>query len=158
MIIISIILLIIAIYLDGIIPIYSNYYLLSNLSIITVILIYPFFTKHKIIYITILIIGGIIYDLMYTNVLFLNSIIYFCIYLLLDKNFKKMNISIIFKYYFIYLLVLFSSFYIVKYTKDLFFLLRIFTSSIILNTVYILLIYLLFKDRYPTKKNYLLKE
>jgi len=86
--IISIIIVIISLFLDGIL---SNFlpYLINDLSLFTplftlvsIFIIYPFFKKKEKKYLITIFIIGIIYDLFYTNLLFFNGVLFFIIGLL----------------------------------------------------------------------------
>ncbi|MBR5370427.1 MAG: rod shape-determining protein MreD [Bacilli bacterium] len=97
--IISLIIIIISILLDGII---SNYlpYLYTNLSIFTplltlvsIFMIYPFFKKKERNYFIIIFIVGIIYDLLYTNLLFFNGVLFVVIGLLIKYIYKTYEIT-----------------------------------------------------------------
>ena len=85
---IPVIILVISFFLDGIL---SNFlpYMVGDLSFFTpmltitsLVVIYPFFTKHKKTYFIICFVTGIIYDFMYTNLLFYNAILFFGVGLL----------------------------------------------------------------------------
>lgn len=152
--IVSCLLLLIAVFLDGIIPIFSKCYLLSNFSLITIVMIYPFFMRSKKGYIVLLVVSSVVYDLLYTNVLFLHTVIYFCIYLVLDNNLKGMNMFGVIKCYVLYLLFLFSLFYSTKYITDLFYVFRLLKSCLLLNSIYVIFIYLIFRNKYKLKKSY----
>ena len=150
--ILAIILLFLSILLDGTIPLFSNTYLLSNLTFITVIFIYPLFKKKKYIYLILLLISTIIYDLLYTNVFLLNTVLYFCIFLVLEKNYKKMSFLFILEYLLLYQLLLFSILYTTNYTKDLFFGIKLIISTLTLNVLYTIILLIIFKDKYKIKK------
>lgn len=150
--ILAILLLFLSVFLDGTIPLFFNTYFLSNLTFVTLILIYPLFLKKKIGYFIILVISSLSYDLLYTNILFLNTILYFCIFLILEKNYKKMTFSLILEYFLFYQLLLFSLLYTIGYTKDLFFGIKLIMSSFIINAIYASILYLLLKKFYKTKK------
>lgn len=74
----SIILLIVALFLDGflstIIPL--NYPFLPLITVTTIYLIYPILKKKQKTYLLISFISGILYDLLYTNQLLFNAIIF----------------------------------------------------------------------------------
>jgi len=150
--ILALLILFLSIFLDGTIPLFTNYYLLSNLTYITLILIYPLFLQNKKLYITFLILSSSLYDILYTNILFFHTVIFICIFLILDKHYQKINFSFILKYYLLYELLLFSLLYTINYTKDIFYFLKLITSSIIINTIYSSFLYLLFKDKYKQRK------
>lgn len=148
----AIILLFLSIFLDGTIPMFANTYFLTNLTFITLILIYPLFLKNKSLYLFLLLISTVIYDLLYTNILFFNTVLCFCIFLILEKNYKKMNFLLVFEYLLLYQLLLFSLFYTTSYTKDLFFGIKLITSTLIMNVLYTFILLILFKDKYKIKK------
>lgn len=115
---IPLIIIIISLLLDGIL---TNYlpYLVGNLSLFTplltlvsIIMIYPFYKKKlKKYYITVLI-TGIIYDLLYTNLLFINSIIFIIIAyinVLINKRYKINFLSLII--YITFIIVIYESLY-----------------------------------------------
>ena len=104
----SIIIVIISLFLDGIL---SNYlpYLVNNLSLFTplctlvaIFIIYPFFKKKEKKYLISVFIIGIIYDLFYTNLLFFNAVLFFIIglitiyfYKIYEMNFLRLLFYII---------------------------------------------------------------
>lgn len=148
----AVILLFLSIFLDGTIPMFANTYFLTNLTFITLILIYPLFLKNKSLYLFLLLISTVIYDLLYTNILFFNTVLCFCIFLILEKNYKKMNFFLIIEYLLLYQLLLFSILYTTSYTKDLFFGIKLITSTLIMNVLYTSILLILFKDKYKIKK------
>lgn len=96
---ISLIIVIISILLDGII---TNYlpYLYTDLSIFTplltlvsIFIIYPFFKKKEKNYFIIIFIIGIIYDLLYTNLLFFNGVLFIIIGLLIKYIYKTYEMT-----------------------------------------------------------------
>ena len=96
---ISLIIVIISILLDGIL---SNFlpYLYTNLSIFTplltlisIFMIYPFFKKKEKTYFILIFIVGIIYDLFYTNLLFFNGVLFITIGLLIKYIYKTYEIT-----------------------------------------------------------------
>ena len=100
----SIIITIISLLLDGLL---TNYlpYLVGDLSLFTPLLtvvsifvIYPFFRKKEKNYFSFIFILGIIYDLFYTNLLFFNAILFLIIGLItkyIYKNFEVNSIRLI---------------------------------------------------------------
>ena len=97
--IISLIIVIISLLLDGIL---SNFlpYLYTNLSIFTplltlvsIFMIYPFFKKKEKNYFILIFIVGIIYDLLYTNLLFFNGVLFITIGLLIKYIYKTYEIT-----------------------------------------------------------------
>lgn len=148
--ILSIIILLVSLFLDGLISvIFTN--ISSNFLVLALILIYPFFTSKKHVYIILLLIGTISYDLLYTNILFLNTTTCFCLFLLIDKNFKKLEILDILRYYLTYHIILFSLLYIVNYVENIFLLFKVIIYNSILSIVYVFIVYYLLKNKYPTK-------
>jgi len=98
---ISIIIIIITLLLDGIL---TNIlpYTVNNLSIFTPmftillpIIIYPFYIKEEKKYLITLIIIGIIYDLFYTNSLFYDAIVLFIFGLIMIKLYKNIGYNYI---------------------------------------------------------------
>ena len=97
--IISLIIIIVSLLLDGIL---TNFlpYLYTNLSIFTplftlvsIFMIYPFFKKKEKSYFIIIFIVGIIYDLLYTNLLFFNGVLFVVIGLLIKYIYKTYEIT-----------------------------------------------------------------
>ena len=97
--IISLIIIIVSLILDGIL---SNFlpYLYTNLSIFTplftlisIFMIYPFFKKKEKTYFILIFIVGIIYDLFYTNLLFFNGVLFVTIGLLIKYIYKTYEIT-----------------------------------------------------------------
>ena len=97
--IISLIIIIVSILLDGIL---SNFlpYLYTNLSIFTplftlvsIFMIYPFFKKKEKTYFILIFIVGIIYDLLYTNLLFFNGVLFVIIGMLIKYIYKTYEIT-----------------------------------------------------------------
>ena len=97
--IISLIIVIVSLLLDGIL---SNFlpYLYTNLSIFTplltlvsIFMIYPFFKKKEKTYFILIFIVGIIYDLFYTNLLFFNGVLFVTIGLLIKYIYKTYEIT-----------------------------------------------------------------
>ena len=97
--IISLIIIIVSLLLDGIL---SNFlpYLYTNLSIFTplftlvsIFMIYPFFKKKEKTYFILIFIVGIIYDLFYTNLLFFNGVLFITIGLLIKYIYKTYEIT-----------------------------------------------------------------
>ena len=111
---ISIIIVIISLLLDGIL---TNYlpYLYTNLSIFTplltlisIFMIYPFFKKKEKNYFIIIFIIGIIYDLLYTNLLFFNGVLFIVLGLLIKYIYKTYEITPL--RLILYLIILISSY------------------------------------------------
>ena len=97
--IISLIIVLISLLLDGIL---TNYlpYLYTDLSIFTplltlvsIFMIYPFFKKKEKTYFIIIFIIGIIYDLLYTNLLFFNGVLFIIIGLLIKYIYKTYEMT-----------------------------------------------------------------
>ena len=155
---ISIIIMIVSILLDGLL---TNYlpYLVNDLSLFTplltvtsIFIIYPFYKKkEKKFFITIFILG-IIYDLLYTNLLFFNAILFLIIGLVtrfINKNYELSFIKII-----IYISLIISVYEIS--TGLILFIYNMvpitiykviykISHSLILNIIYIELLYLIIK-------------
>lgn len=148
---ISSIILLIAVFLDGMPSIFLSF-LTSNLTLITLLLIYPIFIKNKKTYLLLLGISTLFYDLLYTNILLLNTTIIFCIYLLMEKYQKKINIWSLFGYFLCYHLVLFSLLYMIGYTKNPLAFISPIVASFIPNLIYGGILYMILKKYYPKKK------
>ena len=115
---ISTIVIIISIILDGIL---SNFlpYTIGNLSyftplltLVSLFLIYPFYIKKAKKYYIAALIMGLIYDLLYTNLLFYNSILFLIISILIKylyKNFEVNYFNII-----LYIIVIITSYEIIQ--------------------------------------------
>lgn len=89
-----ILLLIIALLLDGIISLLTptNSYLIPLITVTTLYMIYPLYKKKDKNYFIATIITGLTYDLLYTNLLFFNTILFYCLGRLakyLHKNFNQ---------------------------------------------------------------------
>ena len=154
--IISTIILLISIVLDGIL---SNFlpYLVNDLSLFTpmltvieIFMIYPFFRKKEKNYFITIFIVGMIYDLLYTNLVFFNGVLFLIIgFISLEiyKNFEISYLKLI-----IYLILIISAYEILTGIILLIFnmvpvtlykVLYKITHSLILNIIYGELIYLI---------------
>ena len=151
--------------LDGVfsnvITIHNNM-LIPLLSVMSLIIIYPYFKKDDIKYLEYIFIYGLIYDLVYTDTLILNAIVFTFIGLIIiginiiiSNNY--LNISLI------AFLVIISyriiTYFILVFTKYLEFdfavLLKGITSSLLLNIIYAILLYLftdIISNRFDIKK------
>lgn len=96
---VSIIILIVSLLLDGIL---SNYlpFLVNDLSLFTplltlvsIFIIYPFFKKKEIPYFIIVFVTGMIYDLFYTNLLFFNAVLFLSISLITIYIYKNLEVN-----------------------------------------------------------------
>ena len=154
--IISTIILLISIVLDGIL---SNFlpYLVNDLSLFTpmltvieIFMIYPFFRKKEKNYFITIFIVGMIYDLLYTNLVFFNGVLFLIIgFISLEiyKNFEISYLKLI-----IYLILIISAYEILTgiillvfnmVPVTLYKVLYKITHSLILNIIYGELIYLI---------------
>ena len=154
--IISTIILLISIVLDGIL---SNFlpYLVNDLSLFTpmltviaIFMIYPFFSKKENNYFITIFIVGMIYDLLYTNLVFFNGVLFLIIgFISLEiyKNFEISYLKLI-----IYLILIISAYEILTgiillvfnmVPVTLYKVLYKITHSLILNIIYGELIYLI---------------
>lgn len=154
--IISTIILLISIVLDGIL---SNFlpYLVNDLSpftpmltVIAIFMIYPFFRKKEKNYFITIFIVGMIYDLLYTNLVFFNGVLFLIIgFISLEiyKNFEISYLKLI-----IYLILIISAYEILTgiillvfnmVPVTLYKVLYKITHSLILNIIYGELIYLI---------------
>lgn len=147
--------------LSNIITMHNNL-LAPLLSIIALVIIYPYFKKDDIKYLEYTFIYGIIYDLVYTDTLILNAIVFTFLGLIIiginkiiSNNY--LNISLI------AFLVIISyriiTYFILVFTKYLEFdfavLLKGITSSLLLNIIYAILLYLftdIISNRFDIKK------
>lgn len=96
---VPLIIVIISLLLDGIL---TNFlpYMVGNLSlftplltIVSLILIYPFYLKNTKKYYLIALITGLIYDLLYTNLLFFNSILFLFVVVIAKYFYKNFEIN-----------------------------------------------------------------
>lgn len=154
----SVIIMLISLILDGIL---TNYlpYLVNDLSlftplltVVTIFIIYPLYRKKETNYFVTVFILGIIYDLFYTNLLFFNAILFLAIAIIskiIYKNFEVTPIRLI-----IYTILIVSSYEILTALIILIFnlvpitlskVIYKITHSLILNIVYIELIYSIIK-------------
>lgn len=154
--IISTIILLISIVLDGIL---SNFlpFLVNDLSLFTpmltviaIFMIYPFFRKKEKKYFITIFIVGMIYDLLYTNLVFFNGVLFLIIgFISLEiyKNFEISYLKLI-----IYLILIISAYEILTgiillvfnmVPVTLYKVLYKITHSLILNIIYGELIYLI---------------
>lgn len=155
---VSNIIVIVSLILDGIL---TNFlpYMVSDLSIFTplltvvsLVVIYPFFKKDKKKYLTYSFIVGIIYDLLYTNLLFFNGLIFLVVGLLIiilyqniGNNYLKIILNIvlvIISYELLTVLVIFC-FNLVPLTLDK--VIYKISHSLLLNIIYGEVIYLILK-------------
>lgn len=95
----AIIILVISILLDGILTLYLPY-LPGNLSlftpmltIVSLILIYPFYRKKEKNYFITIFIVGLIYDLLYTNLLFYDAVVFLLLGLIIKKIYKDFDVT-----------------------------------------------------------------
>ena len=68
------------------------------LTVVSIFIIYPFYTKKEKYYYLMAIITGIIYDLFYTNMLFYNAVIFLILAIItkyINKNFEVNYLNII---------------------------------------------------------------
>lgn len=149
-----IIIVLISLLLDGfltnILPyIVGNLSLLTpSLTLISLLLIYPFYRKKEMKYTILILITGVIYDLLYTNLLFFNAILFYIVIRIMQYIYKNYEINyftiiintiiaittyevlqvIIISIYNLYPITLYSLVYKIK-------------SSLLLNIIYAELIY-----------------
>ena len=155
---IPIILMIVSIILDGFLTNIQPY-LVNQLSIltplltvVTIFIIYPFYRKKEKKYFITIFILGLIYDLFYTNLLFVNSIVFTIVAYIsyfIYKNYEITPIRLI-----IYTIIIISSYELI--TALIFIIFRLvpitipklfykITHSLLLNIIYIELVYLIIK-------------
>lgn len=155
---ISIVIIIISLLLDGLL---TNYlpFLVNNLSLFTplftlisISIIYPFYRKKEKEYYSMVFIIGIIYDLCYTNLLFLNAIM-FLIIAIVSKYIYK-NFEITFFRLIVYTIIIITIYeFIIAGIIGILGLVPItieriiykITHSIVLNVIYVEIIYLILK-------------
>lgn len=155
---ISIVIIIISLLLDGLL---TNYlpFLVNNLSLFTplftlisISIIYPFYRKKEKEYYSMVFIIGIIYDLCYTNLLFLNAIM-FLIIAIVSKYIYK-NFEITFFRLIVYTIIIITIYEFI--TAGIIGILGLvpitieriiykITHSIVLNVIYVEIIYLILK-------------
>lgn len=122
--------------------------LTPSLTLISLLLIYPFYRKKETKYTTLILITGVIYDLLYTNLLFFNAILFYIVIRIMQYIYKNYEINyftiiintiiaittyevlqvIIISIYNLYPITLYSLVYKIK-------------SSLLLNIIYAELIY-----------------
>ena len=157
--------LIISFLLDGvlsnIITIHNNM-LIPLLSVMSLIIIYPYFKKDDIKYLEYIFIYGLIYDLVYTDTLILNAIIFTFIGLIIiginiiiSNNY--LNISLI--SFLVIISYRIMTYFILVFTRYLEFninsLVKSITSSLLLNIIYVILMFLItdyISNKYDIKK------
>ena len=156
--IIILIIVVVSILLDGIL---TNYlpYLYTNLSIFTplltlisIFMIYPFFRKKEKTYFILIFIIGIIYDLLYTNLLFFNGVLFVIIGLLIKYIYKSYEVTPLRLILYIILLVTsyesITGIILLIYNVVPVTFYKVFykiINSLLLNTIYAELIYLIIK-------------
>lgn len=147
----------ISLLLDGLIPLYisANSIFLPLLTLTSLFAIYPLYKKNDKSYLFTIITTGIIYDLLYTNLLFFHAIIFYILGKLtqyIHKNYSQNIINTI-----IYLIIMIVSYesltsvilYIFKVVPISFS--KVFykiTHSILINVIYITIIYSLIKTQH----------
>lgn len=122
--------------------------LTPSLTLISLLLVYPFYRKKEMKYTILILITGVIYDLLYTNLLFFNAILFYIVIKVMQYIYKKYEINyftiiintiiaittyevlqvIIISIYNLYPITLYSLIYKIK-------------SSLLLNIIYAELIY-----------------
>lgn len=154
----AIVILVISLFLDGFL---SNYlpYLVGDLSLFTplltvvsVFIIYPLFYKDNKRYFILAFVVGMIYDLFYTNLLFFNGFLFLLISFITTKVTKNIQVNffsvlyeviliiVVYEVVYAILLVIFNlvpvTLYLVLYKIG---------HSILLNVIYVEVIYLIMK-------------
>ena len=148
--------IIISLILDGILsnflPVINLSYFTPLLTLTSIFIVYPFYTKDEDKYYITSFIVGIIYDLLYTNLLFFNGIIFVLIAFLVRIIYKNLNISFLKNILYIILIIIvyesstaliFMMFKLVPITLSK--VVYKITHSLILNIIYGELIYLILK-------------
>ncbi len=139
--------LLLAIYLEGVLPVFFPTFS-AHFMVFTLLMVYPLFIEKRKTYLTFLFLATIIYDILYTNILFLHTILLFCIYLTMEKNLRKLDLLAVIGYYFLYQFLLFSSFYLCGMVQDPIALGASLLTSILPNILYIFLLYVVFQKHY----------
>lgn len=141
----------ISFYLEGILGnIINTNYLIPLFSILSLIIIYPYLFNQKKEYFIICFIIGILYDISYTDTLFLNAFIFLIIGYIISVinifitnnilNVTIMSIIIVSLYrIFTYLVLIFINYI----DKDINMLINSITSSLLINIVYIIIMYII---------------
>lgn len=148
--------IIISLILDGILsnflPVIDLSYFTPLLTLTSIFIVYPFYTKDEYKYYITSFIIGIIHDLLYTNLLFFNGIIFVFIALIVRIIYKNLNISLFKNILYIILIIIvyesstaliFMMFKLVPITLNK--LIYKITHSLLLNIIYGELIYLILK-------------
>jgi len=138
-------------FLDGILFKYinPNSLFLPLLTIVSLIIIYPYFNNNNFRYFKYIAILGLLYDIAYMNTIFYNFFIFvilgfinaFIKYLLSDRLYINVLITII-----LIIIYRFINFIFINITSDglsAFYLVKSIYSSLILNIIYCICIYLL---------------
>ena len=155
---IPIIILINSIIFDGLLTNYLPYIpgelslFTPLLTVVSIFIIYPFYRKKEIAYFITLFILGIIYDLLYTNLLFFNGVLFMIIGLISIFINKNYNIGVIRIIIFTIVIIFFYE----SLTALLLLIFNIvpielngliykFTHTILLNIIYVEIIYIIIK-------------
>lgn len=146
----NIFIIIFSFYLEGVVSLLNNpgSLLVPLFTIISFVLIYPYYKQNNKQYILTVVATGFFYDIVYTNVLFLNLIIFFIIALIIIKLYDYMNVNIlntislsigvIIIYRLLIYLLLFITSYL-NFNADI--LSRSIYSSLIINVIYTIIMY-----------------
>lgn len=67
--------------------------LTPSLTLISLLLIYPFYRKKEMKYTILILITGVIYDLLYTNLLFFNAILFYIVIRIMQYIYKNYEIN-----------------------------------------------------------------
>ena len=160
----QVIIVIISLFLDGIL---SNFlpYMMGDLSLFTpyftlisLVMVYPFFKKKYKDYYILVGITGFLYDLFYTNLLFANTIFFLLVTYIISFLYKKMALNLLTNIFIVILsLVIYHAIFVlclfifnvvpINFEKFLYLILH----SIILNVIYGEVLYLICKYL-PTKR------
>lgn len=154
----QLVIVIISFLLDGIL---SNYlsYMMNDLSLFTpyftlisIIIIYPFFMKEEKNYYILIGITGFLYDLFYTNLLFTHTIFFLLIGLIVSFIYKKMELNLLTNFFLsILVLVIYHSIFALSLfifnvvPVSLESTVYLITHSLILNIIYAEILYLICK-------------
>jgi len=132
-------------------------FLMPFFTIISIVLVYPYFKNDRSYYITAFV-TGLIYDIAYTNTLFLNALIFITIALivkLLNKHFNRTLIFNIILSFGILIYYQILTFFLLTITGQINYqiltIVMIFISSIVVNIIYAIAFYLILKKALKQK-------
>lgn len=154
---ISYILILISIFADGIISNYINYTLpnlslfLPNFTLISFIILYPIIKNKKSKFYGFTLIFTLIYDLLYTSIPLYTGFLYFILIIILDKIYND-NPFYAMLYIVIYNVINYITMFIIGIRYNPIYLLKIIYSSLLLNTLYYIILYIPIHSKYKVRK------